>query len=291
MKPELHTVIVVLNWCGEEDTTDCLRSLGGQRAEGVEILLVDNASPDGSGERLHRAFPDVPYLQTDENLGYGGGNNAGLRWARERGARRALVLNNDTVVEPCAVSRMVETLEETPGAGAVVPRIVYDDDPERIWYGGERFSPLHGLGLHEHEGRAADPHDVTPRPVTFMTGCACLLSLDAIDDVGGFAEDFFAYAEDAELSVRLVRAGYSIVYEPRATVRHRTPRLGEPPSPFQIRLRDRNRRRLMRRHFGLARRVPFLAHFYLTRMVHLGRFLARGDGARAAAILRGMWER
>lgn len=287
----LEMVVIVLTWCAEEDTRDCLESLLPQAREGIEILLVDNGSEDGSGDRLHGDFPDVPYVQTGKNLGYAEGNNVGIRWAAERDARRVLVLNNDTVVPPGVLDRLLATAETSDRIGAVVPRIVYDSEPDRVWYGGGRFLPTRGLGVHVGEGETAgDPGE--PEDITFFTGCACLLSMDALEEVGGgFAADFFIYAEDAELSVRLRRAGYRIVYEPRATIRHRTPLLSATPSPFQIRLRDRNRRRLMRRHFGPRHRVPFLARFYLTRVIHLARFAATGDWPRARAILQGMWER
>lgn len=282
-------VAVVLNWCGEQVTRRCLESLGSCTYDRLEILLVDNGSPDGSGERLRAAFPDVAYLQTGSNLGYAGGNNRGIEWALERGAQQVLVLNNDTVVEPEAVSRLVQAMTEGGSdVGAVAPKILRLDDPERIWYAGGDFSALRGLGLHRRQGErdVAGPQE-EPAEVTFVTGCCCLLSADALRAVGGFDESLFAYVEDVDLSLRFLEARYRLVYEPRARVLHDVQPEGAHPTPFQIRQRDRNRRRVMRRHFRWYERIPFVAAFYATRVLRFVQYVIAGDPARARAILAG----
>ena len=77
----VRVTAVVLNWCGEAVSTDCLRSLKCSEYRNLTVLLVDNGSPDGSGDRLRMAFPEVDFLQTGENLGYVGGNNRGIERA------------------------------------------------------------------------------------------------------------------------------------------------------------------------------------------------------------------
>lgn len=285
-----RAVAVVLNWCGEEDTAACIRSLQDSDYRTLEILLVDNGSPDGSGPRLRDRFPELPYLQTGENLGYTGGNNRGIRWALDRGADYVLVLNNDTVVEPDAVTRLVEAAASREGVAAVNPKILYHGAPDRTWFAGGRFSALRGLGLHLGEGEPDNggPPPPGPAATTFVEGCCLLLAADAVREVGAFAEDFFAYVEDAELSVRLRRAGFQLLYEPRARVYHRKPLDPGPPRPQAIYLRDRNRRRLMRRHFGPLRRAAFWAWYGPTRLIRMAQHLVRGDGERAGAVLRGM---
>ena len=281
---------VVLHWRDEAVTRDCLRSLSAADYPALTILLVDNGSADGSGERLHAAFPGVAFLPTGANLGYTGGNNLGIRWALDRGAEYVLVVNNDTVVESQAVSRLVQAASATPRVGAVAPKIMYFSAPDRIWFGGGSLSRVRGLGRHHRLGTRDDARaEERVKEITFVTGCCCLLSADALRQVGGFAEDFFAYVEDVELSLRLSRAGYRLVYQPAANVLHRVPLGAEgAPNPFQIRLRDRNRRRLARRHLAWQERLLFAGWFYPTRLVHLARYLAAGDGPRAGAIWHGM---
>ena len=282
-------VAVVLNWSAEELTAECIDSLECSQYSRLRILLIDNGSPDGSGERLHARFPTIPYLQMGQNLGYGVANNRGIEWALAHRADYVLVVNNDAVVLPEAIGRLVEAAESREEVAIVAPFIGYHDDPETGWYAGGDFSRLRGLGVH----RAPRPAESLTKPeeVSFVSGCVCLISAQAIRDVGTFAEDFFAYVEDAEFCVRLRRAGYRILFEPRAKALHHTPRLEDDPAPYKIRLRDRNRRRVMRRHFGPLVRIPFLARFYVTRLILLMRYSARLDWPRAAAVVQGMVER
>ncbi len=288
-----RVTVVVLNWCDEELTRECLLSLRRTEYPDLTVLLVDNGSHDGSGERLRSAFLDVSFLQTGSNLGYTGGNNQGIEWAREKGADYVLVLNNDTEVAPGCVPELVKAAENHGSkVAAVVPKILYHDAPDRIWYAGGEFSPAHGLGLHWREGEHDDPEADGPvEPVTFMSGCCCLLSVDALNEVGLFVEELFAYVEDVELSLRFAAAGYDVLYQPTARVLHHCPPPGSRPSPFQIQQRDVNRRWVMARHFTLRDRVPFLARFYVTRLLLLGRYLLSGDVPRARAIVAGALRR
>jgi GT2 family glycosyltransferase len=284
---------VVLNWCGERDTAACLESLRAQTHPALDVLLVDNGSPDGSGDRLHAAHPDVPYLQTGENLGYTGGNNRGFAWALERGAAYVLVVNNDTVLEAQCVARLVEAAEAARGAGVrvgmVAPKILYHDAPDRVWFAGGRFSRLRALGVHRHELERDDPaRDRGVERIDFVTGCVFLVPAEVLRAVGGFREEYFAYVEDVELSLRMTRAGLALLYQPAARVLHRVevarPRL----TPFQLRQGTRNRRRLVRQHYGALDRVGFACWFYPTRLVQLARYGARRDWARARALWEGV---
>lgn len=293
--PSPRVTAIVLNWCAEEDTTACVRSLLASDHEALTVLVVDNGSPDGSGERLHARFPDVPYLQTGANLGYTGGNNRGIAWALEHGADWVLLVNDDAEVAPDCVRRLVEAAVEgardggSPVAGTC-PTIVHHHRPDVIWFAGGEFSVRLGMGVHWNEGEplSALAGMKEPREVTFMTGCVCLLSAAALREVGTFTEDYFAYGEDAELALRLTRAGWRMLHVPRALALHRIADGSPDASPWQIVQRDRNRRRLARRHFTGADRVRFALWVYPTRLLHLARYLARGDMKRARAIVTGI---
>ncbi|CAN5748107.1 N/A [soil metagenome] len=291
-------VAVVLNWNNEGDTAACLDSLLAQEGVSLEILLVDNASADGSGARLHERYPAVHYLETGENLGYAGGNNAGLRWALDRGAEWILVVNNDTVADASCLARLLGVAAQDAHIGALAPLIVRHDAPERVWFAGGHFSRLRALGTHDHEGEIADDvartaarGDHTWRACTFLTGCCLLLRGEALRDVGLFRADFFAYVEDVELSLRLREAHWQLGWVPAARLAHRVPPVGTAESPMQITLRDRNRRRLVRDRYPLRDRVLFHIWFVPTRVVHLLRYVMRRDMARTKAILAGMTSR
>lgn len=286
-----RVVAVVLNWCGEEDTAACLESLAASTYPALTVLLVDNGSPDGSGERLRERFPDLPYLQTGANLGYTGGNNRGVAWALAHGADHVLVLNNDTVVAADCVTRLVEAAEQPPAGarvGAVAPKILYHDEPQRLWFAGGDFRPARGLGVHRREHEADDPaRERGCEVVSFLTGCCLLIPAPVLRAVGGFREEYFAYVEDVELSLRLTRAGYALLYEPAARLLHRVDPRPAPPSPFQILQRDRNRRRLVRDHYGAGEAIRFACWFYPTRAARLVQYAAARDWPRARAVIQG----
>lgn len=285
---------VVLNWNGEEDTAACLDSLLAQRDVSIEILVVDNASPDGSGARLHARYPKLPYLQTDENLGYTGGNNRGFEWARARSAEWLLVVNNDTVADPDCVRRLLDAAATDDRVAALAPLIVRYEDPARVWFAGGRHDRVRAVGVHEHWNELVagvlDHLDAGRvwQPCTFLTGCCLLLRCAAVDDGGPFRADYFAYVEDLELSTRLTRAGWRIGWAPAARLAHRVPAIGVEPTPMQIWLRDRNRRRLVRRGYLAPWRALFSLWFWPTRIMLLVRYAVRRDWARASAIVTGM---
>ena len=282
---------IVLMYGGEDVTVACVDSLLKQNYPSLTVLLVDNASPDGSGERVRARFPNIEYLNTGANLGYTGGNNRGIRYALDQGAAYVFIVNNDTTVDSSCVSLLVDGTKRGERAGIVSPKILYHADPSRIWYAGGDFSMIKAVGDHRRQ-RERDTPDESARleSVTFATGCAFLMPAEVARQLSGFAEDFFLYCEDAELSLRAQVAGYKLYYQPAARVMHHDS-LVTHPTPNQIRLRDRNRRRLVRRHYGVLDRLRFAAWFYPTRLVRFAAYLMRADWSRARAIVSGAIER
>jgi GT2 family glycosyltransferase len=280
--------IVLTHGGAEAITAACIESLLSQDYARHTVLLVDNASFDGSGARLRDRFPQIQYLNTGANLGYTGGNNRGIERALQQGADYLMVLNNDTVLEPNCVSTLMASARDADRLGAIAPKILYWDDPKRIWFAGGDFSLARAIGTHRSELQLDDPAE-SPRldDITFATGCCFLMPAAVARELGGFREDFFIYCEDAELSLRLVRAGYRLYYQPAARLFHREkPRRGL-SSPFATVQRDRNRRRLVRQHYTTWQRVVFAFWFYPTRAVRLAQYLLRGDWTGARAVVAG----
>lgn len=287
-----RVAVVLLNLRAEDLTAACVRSLNAGDYPALSIVLVDNASADGSGERLHEAFPGVVYLPMKQNLGFTGGNNRGIENALAAGCDYVLILNNDTVVDRACISKLIEAAQADPDAGAIGGKILFYDAPDRIWFGGGDLSHFRALGLHQLEGkRDPDPEERGVREVSFLTGCCMLMPARVICEVGMFEEDFFIYAEDTELSLRIAKAGYQLLYQPAARLYHRVPIVEPPILPHKIVLRDRNRRRLVRRRYSLAGCVRFALFFYPTRIARAAQYLLNGDRERAGAIWRGMTER
>jgi GT2 family glycosyltransferase len=256
MRPTVTAVI--LNFDRSDDTVACVRSLQEATYDRLRILVVDNASPDGAEDRLRRELPGVEVRGTGRNLGYTGGINAGFRFALERQADYLLALNPDTEVDPGFLEPLVEAMEADPGAAIAGGTIYAHHDPARVWYAGGRLVPWRGLAVHLHKGEVLEAAALgEPRPVSFVTGCLALHRASLLPRIGGQDERFFLYLDDIELSARVLRRGYRLLYVPRSVVRHRV--LGERESRLKLYYSVRNRLLLIDTAFaGPARHVARL---------------------------------
>jgi GT2 family glycosyltransferase len=284
-----RTVAIVLNYQREEMTAACVAALEAS-TEPPRVLIVDNASPDGSGERLRARFPQHAYLQTGGNLGYAGGNARGMAWAHSQGAERIFVVNDDAEPDPQCVALLNAALDADYGAAVASPMMLHAEPANVIWWGGGRFSALRVMGTHEGYGTRAPAVKDSPAPyaVTSLCGCAMMFRADAVRALGGFREDFGSYVEDLELSVRYTRAGLRLLYVPRARLVHKVAFPEPAVAPWKIVARDRNRRRLAKLHLSWAERVRFWGFFLPSRVLLMGAAGLRLDGERVRALWRGV---
>lgn len=239
---------MVLNWNGREDSLRCLEEMQRQDYPSLRVLFVDNGSQDGSEAAVRERFAGLDTLQTGANLGYAGGNNAGIAWALSHGADHVLVLNNDTIPEPGFVSALVRRATLGSGiTGAVIP---YAHQPDRLWaFGGGRFDIA--TGWVRHVQRPVDERELAPRGSVhfYITGCAMLLSRAVLEDVEGFDPGYFHFCEDVDLCLRAVAAGHSLGVAPDARVLHRVSATTKVSSPAFLYYNLRSRLRLVER-FG-----------------------------------------
>ncbi|MBZ0282988.1 MAG: glycosyltransferase family 2 protein [Anaerolineae bacterium] len=234
--------IIVLNYNGREDTLACLRSLEHLTYRNANVIVVDNASSDGSEAAIRAAHPALTFIQTGANLGFTGGNNVGIRHALENGADYVLLLNNDTIVAPDFISVMVEVMEQNPDIGVVGPMIYYFSAPETIWSAGGKIDWTRGLtsmvGVNEED---KSQYGLSPRQTDFVTGCA-LMAKRAVWEKAGLLDDkFFMYYEETEWCVRATRAGYKIMLIPAAMIWHKISLEARATSPRTYYYMTRNR--------------------------------------------------
>ncbi len=213
--------IIIINWNGRDITLDCLNSLSRITYKNVKTIVVDNASADGSSWALREKFPNVVVLEMKQNLRFAGGTNFGIRYGLEHGAEMFLLLNNDTTVHEEFLSAMVARITSRQDIGMVAPKIYYDAEPNRIWFAGGTISLWTGtmkhIGLREIDNGQYD----ASRDIEYSTGCCFLTWRDVVENIGLLDESYTMYSEDADWSMRVRRAGYSIVYEPKAKVWHK----------------------------------------------------------------------
>ena len=215
--------VIIANHNGEEYLDRCLGSLGRPGPE-LEVILVDNASNDGSLDLVASRFPRVRTLPQENNLGFAAANNLGAKAAQ---GDALLLLNADAWLEPDSLELLADRLESDHRAGLVAPRLRYPDGRRQF-----SWSPARGvLGevlqrLRNGFEARAWVHGTVARGIGRLAGrswytAACVLTrARAFQQVGGFDTRFFMYFEDVDLCVRLEEAGWRLAQEPRAVVTH-----------------------------------------------------------------------
>jgi GT2 family glycosyltransferase len=274
----MKVAAVVLSWNGREDTLACLRSL---EDEGADVIVVDNASEDGSAE----AVSGVELIRNERNLGYAGGMNVGLWAALERGAEAVLLLNNDVEVDRGAVAALAGSAE---GVGAVCPLITFADDPEKVWYAGASFDPRRGYnGRHRGFGEPAGKFTEATE-TDRACGAAMLIPREALEQVGALDEQLFAYQEDTDWSLRARAAGLPVIVEPSARVRHKvSAATGGEGSPTALYYSVRNTLAVCERHAPLGRLGTWRRRLVVLFAYTAQALLGRGRRARLRGVRDG----
>jgi GT2 family glycosyltransferase len=269
--PPLVTVIVVtlnnLNLLKK-----CLGSLYRQDYEALEIVVVDNGSDENIQGMLAEEFPEVRLVRLDRNHGFAGGNNRGIAMAQ---GKYAALINNDAEASPQWISALVKAAESDSKIGAVASIIIDGNRPKTLDSCGVGIA-LDGMSRQAMRHMAV-PSLSEPKQVLLFSGCACLLRMETLKDVGLFDEDFFAYCEDTDLGLRMLRAGWKMVVAPGADVHHFYSMTGGKFSLKKIYWVERNHFWVVVKNFPwfLLAFVPlFTAYRYLAQMV----FIIKGAG-------------
>jgi GT2 family glycosyltransferase len=205
----------VVTWQGAHLLPACLNSLAAQTID-HDVVVVDNASTDGTAELLATRFPAVRVVTTATNTGFAGGVRAGLAAIE---TPLVALLNNDATAEPEWLAALVAHLDAHPEAAAVTSRMLLaGTNPPRLNNTGVVLLP-DGYGADRGLGEDPDTYS-TPEEVFGFSGGAALLRREAVLRVGAFPERFFLYYEDTDASWRLRLAGWTVRYEPVAVVHH-----------------------------------------------------------------------
>ncbi len=279
--------IILINLNQEAHTRECIQSLLRLTYTNVEIILVDNGSSDGSGERLHQSFPSVVYFRSDTNLGFPGGNNIGIRWALENGADYIMLLNNDTIVDAGFVEPLVQYAEANPRAGFQSCKIYFASHPQRFWYAGGRLSVNKALSWHRGMNEADQGQYDTIEPTEFATGCMMIAPRSVIEAIGLIDESLFAYFEDVDWCLRAHQHGYPSIYNPKAHILHKVSVTNKIDSPFYLYFTMRNKIIFLRRHSSLSGwlpHLPYLVYFFVRQLVRMLLKWHSIEGTRAVSF-------
>lgn len=267
--------VVVVNWNRRELLRECLISLIAQRDAEIEIIVVDNGSTDGSCECVRAEFPGVQVIRNFENRGFCAANNQGIAAAR---GKFIALLNNDAEADPEWAAAMARAATGE-SVGMVACKVLVHGNPQQIDKVGHLVYPD---GQNRGRGTGALDRGQFDRieEVLWPDGCAALYRKEMLDAIGGFDEDFFAYADDAELGLRARIAGWSCVYTPHAVARHHRGNTLGVASVRRLKLIERNRVLLAAKLFPWS--LLWLNPFYYAARLAAGAGAAiRGEGETA----------
>jgi GT2 family glycosyltransferase len=249
--------VSIVNTNSRELLLACLESLRGADAE---IVVLDNASEDGSAEAVRERFPHVRLIAQDFRAGFGANHNTVIR---ATSGRYVYVLNEDTTAEHWGFDRLVDFLDKHRRVAALGPRLLYPGgrSQDSAWRFPTPLVSALGLATLGKAGIKQSRGD-RPRQVDWVTGAALVLRRQALDEVGLFDEGFFLYSEEVDLQFRLRRAGWEVCFFPEVTVVHHESQFSAAVPERRINEMWRSRHRYWRKHHS-------------------------GGGARAAALFTG----
>ena len=216
---------VVLTWNKPKDAKECIESLLKSSLPPVEVIVVDNSSPNKRVVEILKKFfgntPQVRFIENPENYGFAKGMNTGIQEALRQGAEYIVLVNDDAVVDEKCLEVLCAAATEDPSIGIVGPRILYYNEPERIWHGGGYFSFLKSGPIVPEKNRVESACSLNQYDVDFLTGCVVLVKRKVFETIGLLDEDYFLYSEDLDFCLRAKKAGFKIAVEPKSIVIHK----------------------------------------------------------------------
>lgn len=213
--------IILVNYNNYKLTIDCIDSVFKSTYKEYSIVVVDNASTDGSFCILSNVYKNedkVFILKSTENNGFSAGNNIGINFALKNGADYIMLLNNDTVID----KNMIEILHSRANDSTVTtPKMYYYSNPNIIWYAGGELNYKSGKIKHIGLDKADNKKYDTEKICSFVTGCCMMIHKDIFKKVGMLDENYFMYGEDVDYSIKLTNAGTKMLFLPNAKLWHK----------------------------------------------------------------------
>ena len=255
--------IITVNYNGLEDTCALIDSIPFN--DRMEVIVVDNGSITNEAVLISQRYPYVITIRSEQNLGFAGGNNLGIKAAR---GKHLYLINNDTIFKGEAFQALIDRLNTSDKIGMVCPKIRFAWDNYPIQFAG--YTPLspitmrnRAIGFGEKDIGQYD----TPHPTPYAHGAAMMVSRKALKCVGMMPECYFLYYEELDWSMMFRRAGYEIWYEPASTIYHKESRSTGQDSPLRTYYLTRNRLLFVKRNVKGVKK--YVSYSYLIIIVGL----------------------
>ncbi|RMD97010.1 MAG: glycosyltransferase family 2 protein [Calditrichaeota bacterium] len=283
--------IIIPHYRGREILHRCLQALAQDEYQPREIILVDNASTDGSVDAGVEAFSGVKVIRSRRNLGFAAGCNLGMRFAN---GEYFVLLNDDAVVTPGWLAAMVDYMQKHEDVAAVQPKIKSLDEPDRFDYAGAAGGMIDMWGfpfargrifttLERDEGQYDDHGEIF-----WASGTCTLLRRSAVEKVGDLDPRFFAHMEEIDLNWRFHLAGYRVVYLPDAVVFHNAGTTLAQQAPQKVFLNHRNNLLMLLKNYSGITLLWLFPVRLLFEWAAMGFALLQRDGRQALAIAKAL---
>jgi GT2 family glycosyltransferase len=214
-RPKDSVAVLILNYNGWQDTLNCLDSLlTSPPDKRIFPYVLDNGSADGSIQKIRQRFPDIPIFALGQNLGFAEGNNRGIQWALNKGFQWIFLLNNDTLVAPDCIDKLLQTARAHPEAKILGAASYEMARPSHLDHCGGYFDPTKAEFVSY---KTAD----APRPVEYVSGCALFMHRSVPETIGLLEPRYFLYWEEADYCLRAWRANLPVWTAPEARIWHK----------------------------------------------------------------------
>lgn len=254
-----RVTIITINYNQLQLTCELLESLRKVSYQNLEVIVVDNASNENPSPTLKEKYPEAHLILSEENLGFAGGNNLGIKAST---GKYLLFLNNDTEVHPGFLEPLVALFERTPNAGVASSKILYYNSDNTIQYAGSsRIDPFTGrskrIGWMEKDH---GQHNIQ-RETDLAHGAAMMVPKSVIEKVGMMPEFFFLYYEEVDWCESIKKAGYRIYFVPDSKVYHKESMSIGKKSTLKTYYMTRNRLLYMRRNTSGVKKLTWILFF------------------------------
>lgn len=278
----MEVTVIIPNWNGKEYISQCLDSLKDQSVGQVPVIVVDNASEDGSRECVAEQYPWVKLISLEQNYGFCRAVNEGIRAAQ---TKYVILLNNDIRADRDFVRYLLLRAGKNEKLFSCQAKMLQMDHPDRIDNAGDQYC---ALGWAYTRGKDC-PADKFSEPAKIFSACggAVLYRREVFDQIGLFDEAHFAYLEDVDVGYRAQICGYENWYEPQAVVYHKgSAATGSRHNTFKVSHASRNNIYLIYKNMPLLQiilNLPFLAAGFLIKFLF---FAIKGMGKEYAAGIK-----
>jgi len=288
--------VLLVNWNSYQLTADCIGSLHEMQYTNYDIIVIDNASADQSGPLLKETFPHILLIQAGDNLGFSGANNLGMQYAIDQGYEYLLLLNNDTFVKHDFLEPLVSYMDTHPETGAIQPLIYCNHNREKVWNGGSYYNRWLGYTRTANYHKPLQSASNKIQKVDWITGCAFFTRASVLQITGLLSTNMFMYYEDVDLSFRIHKAGFELIYQPKSVIYHiagvsnksKTKGPEGYLTPLIHYLNVRNRIWLLKKYSFVLYAPTIILFNILFLFAQIAYFLIRFRFAKLNAVLRGI---